>query len=147
MENVFEKLTPNPTGLTAPFTPISRYYPTMDYLIYLKEDCSYRADRVDEALTLLWHPYSDNLVGIKIKGFRCLCAESQTLAKLASDESGFLSLAAVVARILLRGAAEAIMAAVELDRKNELRRKYALAIEFTAPPEVKVSYEELRRAA
>ena len=40
----------------------------MDHLIYLKEDVSYRADRVDPALTLLWHPHEERLVGVKLKG-------------------------------------------------------------------------------
>ena len=47
------------------FSPVSRYYPEMDYLLYLKEDCSYRADRVDGVLTLLWHPYREQLVGLR----------------------------------------------------------------------------------
>jgi len=40
----------------------------MDHLIYLDQDCNYRADRVDEQLTLLFHPYESDLVGVKLKG-------------------------------------------------------------------------------
>ena len=30
------------------FQPVAKYYPEMDFMLYLNEDCSYRADRVDQ---------------------------------------------------------------------------------------------------
>src|SRR5216684_613546 len=61
----------SPSGIKE-FTPCARYYETMDLLLYLQEDLSYRADRVDEFLTLLWHPQEDRAIGVKLKGFRFL---------------------------------------------------------------------------
>ena len=70
MDAFLNKLSLGQTVEEGGFRPVARYYPPMDFLLYLKEDCSYRADRVDQFLTLLWHPYKDELVGIKLKGIR-----------------------------------------------------------------------------
>jgi hypothetical protein len=40
--------------------------PGFDGIIYLGADVSYRADRIDDYLTLLWHPHKPELVGVKI---------------------------------------------------------------------------------
>ena len=60
----------------SPFEPRALYYETMDFLLYLQEDLPYRADRIDPFLTLLWHPYEDRAIGVKIKGFRFLFDKS-----------------------------------------------------------------------
>jgi hypothetical protein len=52
------------------FKPSAKYIAPMDCLIYLKEDCSYRAVRVDPLRTVLLHPTDDYPVGIKLKGMR-----------------------------------------------------------------------------
>jgi hypothetical protein len=64
---------PDSSGQPWPeFQKSARYYAPMDVLLYLEEDVAYRADRVDPFLTLLWHPYEQRAVGIKLKGFRCI---------------------------------------------------------------------------
>jgi hypothetical protein len=63
------------------FEACARYYPPMDCVIYLREDVAYRADRIDEFLTLLWHPSDNIAVGVKIKGFRALF---NTLSEVAA---------------------------------------------------------------
>jgi hypothetical protein len=42
----------------------------MDHLLYLDEDCSYRAGYVRGSLIEpLYHPYENRIVGVKINGF------------------------------------------------------------------------------
>jgi hypothetical protein len=62
------------------FVAAARYYAPMDSVLYLREDVSYRADRIDAFLTLLWHPYEERAVGLKIKGFRFLFERLQAIA-------------------------------------------------------------------
>lgn len=122
------------------FKPVARYYPEMDYLLYLKEDCSYRADRVDGVLTLLWHPYKDELVGLRFKGFRALFKQLRP----ALAEADFLPLVTFVAEALLR-VGDDLVEKMEEQRKEELRKKYRMAIDFAV--NAQVSKEELERIA
>lgn len=52
------------------FRPGIWYDPVSDCLIYLKEDCSYRAQVVDSSLTVLLHPNENRSVGIKLKSIK-----------------------------------------------------------------------------
>ena len=86
MANFVEGLMPHGwTPKKGEFKPLARYFPEMDFLIYLNEDCSYRADRVDAFLTVLWHPERDALVGIKLKGFRFLFRAPLRIGELPED--------------------------------------------------------------
>jgi hypothetical protein len=72
----------------------------MDHLIYLDEDCNYRADRVDDILTLLYHPYSDDLVGVKLKGIR---AEYEKLFEAsAKPDDDFVEFVNLIGGIMIR---------------------------------------------
>jgi hypothetical protein len=149
MHDALEQL-PMWKELVQPFKPIARYYETMDILLYLNADLSYRADRVDEWLTLLWHPYKMELIGIQLKGFRCVCRRNALLAGLAKDDEIFLPLAALVAGRFLKEEAEALIGAASnerRDRREALMRKYDLATEFVARENARVSISELKRAA
>ena len=130
-----------------PFIPISKYYWTMDLLLYLKEDVSYRADRVDRLLTLLWHPYDDELVGIQIKGFRCLCLEHPLLSEIAKDDNWFLPLALLVADLFMKDEAWSFIANPSKENIESLVKKYNLAMAFVAQENAKVFGAELKRAA
>lgn len=73
MASFIEQLAPEFAGGEIPaFAPGVKYYPNMDYLIYKQEAGSYRADRVDAFLTVLWHPTEDRLIGVKLKSWRLL---------------------------------------------------------------------------
>lgn len=50
------------------FRPTAKYFAAMDCLIYLREDCAYRAIRLDQMRTVLLHPQDDRAVGVKLKG-------------------------------------------------------------------------------
>ncbi len=69
MTNLAEFGTGAPVQL-AEFRPVAKYFAAMDCLIYLREDCSYRAVRLDQMRTVLLHPHEDRAVGVKLKGIK-----------------------------------------------------------------------------
>jgi hypothetical protein len=97
----------------------------------LNEDCSYRADRVDQFLTVLWHPHEDRLVGIKLKGFRFLFERIKNVLELDDDQ--FLPLVKAIEIALVGGVAESIM---DEQRQARLKtcydeaRKIAIGVSF-----------------
>lgn len=71
MKTLAELWKPSPDG-PPKFEPVARYFAPMDCLIYLREDCTYRAVRLNAFTTILLHPYEDRPVGVKLKGMRFL---------------------------------------------------------------------------
>jgi hypothetical protein len=50
-----------------PFKPCAYYMPEpMDWLVILMEDVSYRSEPTGGPFEILWHPYEDRIVGVKI---------------------------------------------------------------------------------
>ena len=138
-----DQLTDTSPGQT--FVPGAQYYPAMDCLLYLEEDVSYRADRVDEFLTLLWQPYSLRLVGLKLKGFH---ARFESLTESVDlDEGHFLKLIDVVTFFLIQGGAREIMEGHESERKKKLLGKYKKAIDFAIRAEYPLRLEDFDLAA
>ncbi len=138
----YERLTGSRAGNehTEKFIPVARYQPAMDSLVYINEDCSYRADRVDIYLTLLWHPYEDRLVGIKLKGFKFVFEKLKSIMSLKDED--FLLLTKALELAMVGGAAEVIMRRAE---KERIERKYKEACEFAR--DIKVPSEELLKIA
>src|SRR4051812_30677742 len=101
------------------FQPHARYHHGMDMLVYLTVDCSYSAERVDEHLTLFWHPHWQRLVGVKIKGFRH--AFLRLKDKCGWSETDFLPLVRFMEGLMQGGLGDEIM------KSQERRRKYELA--------------------
>jgi hypothetical protein len=145
MTSFMEQLSPRWNPDSNGFHPVARYYPAMDHLLYLKEDCTYRADRVDEWLTLLWHPYKWDLVGIKLKGIRAIFRHFLTDSD--RKEADVLPIAELLGLLLMSGGAEGIIEKHEMPRREELKRKYRLAFRFVANENATVLSSELRRAA
>lgn len=60
------------------FQPCCAYYPALDFLLYLTEDCAYVAGKFipKTHVELLMHPHEDRVVGIKIHGFSALASGS-----------------------------------------------------------------------
>ena len=101
------------------FKPCARYYEAMDIILYLKEDVSYRADRVDSWLTLLWHPYEERAVGVKLKGFRSLFGRLQSQARALGVEfsdDNFIPLLAALEVAVTASWGTRITAQAERDR-------------------------------
>ena len=103
----------------AVFAPVARYNPKMDALTYLNEDCSFRADRVDPILTVLWHPYEDKLVGIKLKGVKFLFNQLTHIIDNL-QERDFLPLIKMFEAAMIGGLAKDIMDDVERDRRKKM---------------------------
>lgn len=72
MTTLADMWAPGSDDLLPAFEPLARYFAPMDCLIYLREDCSYRAVRLNSHTTVLLHPYEDRPVGVKLKGMRDL---------------------------------------------------------------------------
>ena len=51
------------------FSQVAVYFPSMDYVDYLRKDGIHVSDRIDEFLTLI-HNENGELVGFKLKGLR-----------------------------------------------------------------------------
>jgi hypothetical protein len=146
MTSFLEQLAPYAAASDEkPFRPVARYYPPMDFLLYLNEDCSYCADRVDKFLTLLWHPYEDKLVGIKLKGLRYIF--NQKRDRLSKYGTLSWPIFALLSEILMDVLAEPMLAVAEESRREMLREKYREAVLFVAKENAHVSTEELKKAA
>src|SRR3954469_24361559 len=71
MTGLLEQIAPEYAGGIAPkFVAGAKYDPDMDMLVYQQEPYSFRADRVDGFLTILWHSREDRIIGVKLKGWR-----------------------------------------------------------------------------
>lgn len=125
------------------FEPIARYYPEMDLLLFLNEECSYRSDRIDPFLTVLWHSKDERLVGLKLKGFRFIFEQAKSILELRED--AFLPLVKAIEIALVGSLGELMMKRAEKDRIERLRDRYEqakqLAKKISVPP------DEWKRAA
>ena len=107
----------------------------MDHLIYLDRDCNYRADRVDEFLTVLYAPSSDNLVGVKLKGIRAMY-ENLFEAHSRPDDN-FVDFVDLIAGVMIwRIAHDGDIALMADDRRQEWRDKYKIARGFVLNKEM-----------
>jgi hypothetical protein len=129
----------------APFTPSARYYEPMDYILYLEADTAYRADRVDRFLTLLWHPYEERAIGVKLKGFRFIFERTREILHSQGVEIAqveFVPLITAFEVAMTAGLGAAVMAVAERERFDE---KYATARELIKA--VRFDPRELLQAA
>ncbi len=141
-------------GELVPFAPAARYYEPMDCVIYLKEDVSYRADRVDAFLTLLWHPNENKAVGVKLKGFRWLFQRWQAFCRdekdVAVPDEHFVPLLKAIEIALTARLGEIITHDAESARKEErvkIERSYQCAREIVDSVSVAVDAREMQIAA
>lgn len=122
------------------FQPVAFYHPEMDYLMYVNEDCSFRADRLSRFVTVLWHPHEEGkLVGVKLKGFRKMFLQAKGGGALSEDE--FRQFIRWLAIALYCSAGEAIDDR-ERARLKELSEKARQVVSG-----VRISDEELAKAA
>ena len=128
-----------------PFRAAARYDRGMDHLVYLTEDVSYVADRVDRFLTILWHPSENRLVGIKLKGFRYLFTTVRATWKHLTERH-FSQVITLVEFAMAAGVGREVMrkAEAEAKAKAEELRKYELACEFVARKRPKIGPADLR---
>lgn len=143
MDTFIDRLVEN-AGQQGAFKPVARYFPEMDFLIYLKKDCSYRAKRVDAFLTVLYDPYEEKLVGVKLKGFKFLFERFRAVSKLDLKDSHFVELTRVLEIAMVGGLGESMMDSYRHQRSQELWEE---ARNFVAANDPKFAVEELAQAA
>ncbi|MEI8393450.1 MAG: hypothetical protein WCF85_01855 [Rhodospirillaceae bacterium] len=85
-------------ALGRPFKPTAYFDEEMDQLIYVCTNDTYRADRIDPFLTLLWHATDAKLIGVKIKGFRSIFEKYKKCGSVA--ETDFLPLKDIITWLL-----------------------------------------------
>jgi hypothetical protein len=112
------------------FEPCASYSAALDQIVYLKEDVSSRADRVDQFLTILWHPHEERVVGIKIKGIRYLFECLRTESDKDVPEEAFLPLVKAIEFALKKVSGADLSAKLEQKRSPEWlarQRRYEIA--------------------
>jgi len=92
-------------AMAKPFEPTAYFDSEMDQLVYLTSNASYRAERVDSYLTILWDARELRIIGIKLKGFRSLFDELKA-ARLV-EESHFFPLCKAISMLMQRMVASA----------------------------------------
>jgi len=120
MINLAEFGTGSPKPLPDEFRPVAKYIPAMDCLIYLREDVSYRAIRLDQYRTVLLHPQEDRPVGVKLKGTRFVVEKARAVLKSVGIDTNQFKLITLWEMALTDEGDEAV---AEADA--ERRRQYA----------------------
>ncbi len=142
MKTLVDRLFPDGRPEVAEFRPMARYFGPIDAMIYVRDDVSYRADRVDPFLTVLWHPTEDRLVGVKLKGFRFLFERLSAVAPEVSTND-FLPLVKALEIALAAGVGEVLTDGLE--KKLQRDRKYEQARQLIR--DVSVPNRDLPQAA
>ncbi len=80
------------------FKPVARYHERMDWIEFVNEDVSYRADRINPVLELLWHPQKMKIIGVKIS---CLTTIFLNDPQLVPEDRGApLALAQILKSVI-----------------------------------------------
>lgn len=128
------------------FKPSVWFDREMDQLVCLREDLSYRADRVDPFLTLLWHPYKEEIIGIKLKGIRSIFEKIVEAEGYTSQD--FVPLVKVIGGVMLGIVVPHTMNKAERDDEHaEWREKYAEAKEVVDGMNVPTDLDKIALAA
>ena len=126
--------------LGTPYKPLAMYFLDSDCVEYVKEDgfCIY--DRVDDFLTLVFDETKFNLVGFKLKGFRCIFDKHlKPLFKL--HDSQFIDLMSVIEAVFTEVGDQMFIGD---DRR---KRAYKAALKLAANDNVKLSGVAFLKAA
>jgi hypothetical protein len=124
------------------FRACARYYEAMDFILYLREDMPYRADRVGSFLTLLLHPHEQRAIGLKIKGCKFLFKQLQAIFRAqgrALPDDEFMPLMSILEVAMTAGMASGITDHVErkrLTKSYQTARAMAKTVRFD-PRELK----------
>lgn len=128
-----------------PFEPCAVYSAPMDCVIYLQEDVSVRADRIDQFLTILWHPQEHKVVGFKIKSISFLFETLQSAVKAVTGkdipDDSFISVVGTLEFALKMHAGAALSEKCQIEREDglsnlnksyEIARGLAVGVNFNA---------------
>lgn len=73
--------------LSQKFEKRASYNEDMDFLEYVSLDAVTISDRVDSFLTVMWNYNQDQIVGFRLKGFRCIFNQIiKPLSKLKNED-------------------------------------------------------------
>jgi len=121
MINLAEFGAGTPRALPTDFRPVAKYIPAMDCLIYLREDVSYRAIRLDQYRTVLLHPQEDRAVGVKLKGMRFVTEKARVVLRSVGADTTHFKLITLWEMALTEDG-DTTVAVAEAERK----RQYAM---------------------
>lgn len=115
------------------FQPVAKYVPAMDCLIYLREDVSYRAVRLDQYRTVLLHPQEDRAVGVKLKGMRFVTEKARAVLRSVGVDTKELRLITLWEMTLTEDGEEATQTA-DADRRRAYAVRAKELVETAADP-------------
>lgn len=117
----------------APYRPQAVYFLDSDCVEYVKEDAFCIYERVDNFLTLVFDETKFNLVGFKLKGFKCVFDKHlKPLFKL--HDSQFIDLVSVIEMVFTHVGDQ-----VFASGSDERSRAYKAALKLAANDNVKLS--------
>lgn len=143
MNAIINKLPEEWRPKSGEFAKVARYYPAMDFALYLTEDCAYRADRIDTFLTTLWHPTEPRLVGLKLKGFRFLFRQIRAALLTQGvdlSEKEFFPIVTALEIALVAGMGEAMLAA----ERERIQKGYDAAKKFATDEHAGIKAKDLQ---
>jgi hypothetical protein len=136
-----QTLTSTEPELGTPYKPVALYLLDSDCVEYIKEDgfCVY--ERVDDFLTLIFDETKFNLIGFKLKGFKCIFEQHlKPLFKLHDQQ--FIELVSVIEAVFTNVGNQVFTVVEDEERK----RAYKAALKLAANDNVKLSGAFLKAA-
>ena len=112
------------TSLTPGFVPVARYNRGTDAINFLREDCSYTSEVVDDWLTIFWDPVDQTKpVGFRLKGLRHIYLKVMVLEELdPASENEFVNLIRLVQLVVTSLASDILKEAGKLKRYQAATR-------------------------
>lgn len=137
MTKIMELWVPAERDPLPEFKPMTRYFAAMDCLIYLKEECPYRAVRLNTRTTVLLHPYEDRAVGVKVKGVRYLHEKLKAILVAVGFPAARLNGISLIAywELALTDSGDEEIQAAEKARQQQLVGKVQVLVEHAGPVE------------
>jgi hypothetical protein len=143
MKNLAEFGTSSARPFPDEFRPVAKYFPAMDFLIYLREDVSYRAVRLDQYRTVLLHPQEDRAVGVKLKGMRFVAEKARAVLRSVGVDTRQFKLITLWEMALTEDG-DAATEAADADRRRQYAERAKELVETADEP---VGTDELPIAA
>jgi hypothetical protein len=123
-------------GRESEFKPTVKYIEAIDSMLFLREDCFYRAEYVDEYLSLLWHPSEERVVGVQLHAWAFLYQQVQQITGIVESECPFGRVLATIPQVKI---------SMDLDPTEEQYTSYEIAREATLG--LSIPMEEMEKAS
>jgi len=129
------------TTLHSNYEPAARYFLDSDCIEYVKEDTFCIYDRIDSFLTLVFDETKINLIGFKLKGFKCVF-DKFVRPLLELNDNQFVELVPVLEFVFTQVGDQMFSVGNE-----ERKLAYKAALKLAANDNVRLYGNELRVAA